>query len=138
MEKIRPISRELQIKAFKDLNEVPDNIPGNIEALRHWIYQTPHLKARTDDQFLLTFLRGSKHDLEKTKAKIEMFYTCRTAMPEIMTNRDPLDPQLRQIIKLGVGLPMPLTERKDSSRVVLIRPGVYDATQYSIIDIMKV
>lgn len=138
MEKIRTISRELQIKAFKDLNEVSANIPGNIAALKHWIHQTPHLKARTDDQFLLTFLRGSKHDLEKAKAKIEMFYTCRTAMPEIMSNRDPLNPQLREIIKLGVGLPMPLTEKNESSRVVLIRPGVYDATRYSIIDIMKV
>lgn len=138
MENIRSISRELQIKAFKDLNEVPANIESSIAALKHWIHQTPHLKARSDDQFLLTFLRGSKHDLEMAKAKIEMFYTCRTAMPEIMTNRDPLDPNLRKIIQLGVGLPLPLTANSDSSRVVLIRPGVYDATQYSIIDIMKV
>lgn len=138
MENIRSICRQLQAKAISDLNENPLNIERAIFELKKWIAETPHLKARTDDQFLLTFLRGSKHDLEKAKAKIEMFYTCRSAMPEIMSNRDPLDPQLREIIRLGVGLPLPLTENPDSHRVLLIRPGVYDATKYSIIDIMKV
>ena len=138
MENIRPISRELRMKAFKEVLEVPGNISKNISSLKLWISKIPHLKARTDDQFLLSFLRGSKHDLEKAKTKIEMFYTCRTAMPEIMKNRDPLDPKLREIIRLGVGLPLPLTERKDSSRILLIRPGAYDATQYNLIDIMKV
>lgn len=138
MEKMRSISKSLQNKAIRDLNENPLTLESEIAALKKWICETPHLKARTDDQFLLTFLRGSKHDLEKAKAKIEMFYTCRSSMPEIMSNRDPLDPHLRKIIRLGVGLPLPLTEKPDSSRVLLIRPGVYDATQYNILDIMKV
>jgi hypothetical protein len=138
MEKIRSISNELQNKAILDLNETPSNVSEELKVLKKWIKETPHLRARTDDQFLMTFLRGSKHDLVKTKAKIEMFYTCRTAMPEIMSNRDPLHPRLLEVIRLGVGLPLPLTERADSPRVVLIRPGVYDATQYSIIEVMKV
>jgi hypothetical protein len=138
MEKIRSISIDLQNKAILDLNEIPGNVAHNLATLKKWIQETPHLKARMDDQFLLTFLRGSKHDLVKAKAKIEMFYTCRTAMPEIMSNRDPLNPRLREIIRLGVGLPLPLTESANSSRVVLIRPGVYDATRYSIIEVMKV
>lgn len=138
MDNIRSICKQLQNKAICDLNEDPLNIEREIFELKKWIRETPHLRARTDDQFLLTFLRGSKHDLEKAKSKIEMFYTCRSAMPEIMSNRDPLDPQLREIIRLGVGLPLPLTESPDSQRILLIRPGVYDATKYNIIDIMKV
>ena len=98
---IREISPQLQVKAIKELNENPLDIAREIEELKRWIQQTPHLNARTDDQFLLTFLRGSKHDLLKARTKIEMFYTCRTAIPEIMCNRDPLDPHLREIIKLG-------------------------------------
>lgn len=98
---IREISPQLQFKAIKELNENPLDIAREIEELKRWIQQTPHLNARTDDQFLLTFLRGSKHDLLKARTKIEMFYTCRTAIPEIMYNRDPLDPHLREIIKLG-------------------------------------
>lgn len=55
-----------------------------------------------------------------------------------MMNRDPLDPKILEIIRLGIGLPLPLTERPDSERVILIRPGAYDATRFSMIDIMKV
>lgn len=101
MQGIRQISPELQKKAIEELNEDPDFIECEIEELKEWIQQTPHLNARTDPQFLLTFLRGSKHDIEKAKAKIEMFYTCRTALPEIMSNRDPLNPTLQEIIRMG-------------------------------------
>jgi hypothetical protein len=138
MPNIRRIPKSLQKRATNELNESPKDIAKNIESLKLWIQQTEHLNARTDDQFLLTFLRGSKHNIEKAKAKIEMFYTCRTALPEIMSNRDPLNPHLLEIIRLGVGIPLPLTEKPDSSRVLLIRPGAYDATKYSIIDVMKV
>jgi len=98
---LREISQSLQLKAVHELNENPSNIAHEIDELKKWIQRTPHLNARTDDQFLLTFLRGSKHNLIKAKTKIEMFYTCRTAMPEIMKNRDPLNPHLREVIRLG-------------------------------------
>jgi hypothetical protein len=101
MQGVRQISPELQKKAIEQLNENPALIASEIEELKEWIRQTPHLNARTDDQFLLTFLRGTKHDVAKTKAKIEMFYTCRTALPEIMANRDPLNPKLQEIIRMG-------------------------------------
>jgi hypothetical protein len=101
MQGIRQISPALQRKANELLNEDPSLIADEIEALKEWIWETPHLNARTDDQFLLTFLRGSKHDIDQAKAKIEMFYTCRTALPEIMSNRDPLNPKLLEIIRMG-------------------------------------
>lgn len=101
MQGVRQIPPSLQRKAIKELNENPAYIAAEIDELKRWIVQTPHLNARTDDQFLLAFLRGCKHNVEQTKAKIEMFYTCRTAMPEIMSNRDPLDPTLLEIIRLG-------------------------------------
>jgi hypothetical protein len=138
MSNVRKISASLQRKAILELREDPRTIQNSIDELKLWISQTPHLNARMDDQFLLTFLRGSKHDLNKAKAKIEMFYTCRTAMPEIMSNRDPLDPVLLDIIRLGVGIPLPLTETDDSPRIVLVRPGAYDATRFRFIDVMKV
>lgn len=38
----------------------------------------------------------------------------------------------------SVGLPMPFTDTASSPRVILIRPGAYDATRYTMIDVMKV
>lgn len=138
MANIRVLSQSLQRKVERELNEVPANIDRDLAELRRLIHQVPHMKARLEDQFLVTFLRGSKYDVEKALRKVEMFYTCRTSLPELMMNRDPLDPQILEIVRMGIGLPLPLTEKPDSPRVILIRPGAYDATRYRMIDIMKV
>jgi hypothetical protein len=121
-----------------ELNEVPALIDTKLDELRQWLHHIPHLRARLDDQFLITFLRCSKYNVEVAMKKVEMFYTCRTSLPELMMNRDPLDPRILEIVRLGIGLPLPFTDKPDSPRVILIRPGSYDATRYRMIDIMKV
>lgn len=138
MSNIRPLSQSLLRKAVEEMNEVSANIDRDLDELRRWLHHIPHLRARLDDQFLITFLRSSKYNIERAMRKVEMFYTCRTSLPELMMNRDPLDPKILEIIRLGIGLPLPLTDRPDSPRVILIRPGAYDATRYRMIDIMKV
>lgn len=57
MPNIRPINSELALKAAVELHEVPDRIDTDIATLREWIRKSPHLISRTDDQFLVTFLR---------------------------------------------------------------------------------
>lgn len=98
---IRPLNSELQAVAEEELNENNAKIEEALVALREWIDDSPHLKARTDDQFLVAFLRGCKYSLEKTKRKLDMYYTLRTHIPELMLDRDPLDQKLNAILKLG-------------------------------------
>lgn len=135
---IRPLSASLQAVAKEQLHEEPERINESVEAFREWIKKSPHLKARTDDQFLVTFLRGCKYSLERAKQKFDMFYTLRTHVPEMMEGRDPHDEKIAAIIKLGVGLPLPLTESPSSPRLMLIRPGAYDAHKFTIQEVMKV
>lgn len=98
---IRPLCPSLQAVARDELGEDPDKLEEVLAEVRQWIEQAPHLKARTDDQFLMSFLRGCKYKLEKVKQKLDMFYTLRTHIPELLLDRDPLDPKIRAIIKLG-------------------------------------
>ena len=98
---IRPLNPSLQEVAQKELNEDPERMLEALEAFRDWIKKSPHLKARMDDQFLIVFLRGCYYSLEKAKKKLDMFYTLRTHIPELMLDRDPLDQKLRAIIRLG-------------------------------------
>lgn len=99
--KIRELSPALQKVACEQLFEEPDKIIDSVKILREWIAKSPHLRARTDDQFLVTFLRCCKYSIEKTKAKIDLFYTLRTHMPEWVQDRDPLKLRLHEIIRFG-------------------------------------
>lgn len=92
---------ELQKIAIEDLNEVPERINDDIQALREWVLKQPHLKSRTSDQFLVSFLRGCKYNMEKAKQKIDKFYSLRATLPEIYENRNVDDPKVLEIIKTG-------------------------------------
>lgn len=85
---IRPLNEELKKITENDLNEMENRISDDIADLRTWIEKQPHLKARTDDQFLVAFLRGCKYSLEKAKSKMDYFYTMRTMMPELFAHNE--------------------------------------------------
>ncbi|XP_053684677.1 alpha-tocopherol transfer protein-like [Sabethes cyaneus] len=138
MVNIRPLSVALSKKAQEELNERPERIQEDLNALRQWIAKAAHLRCRIDDQFLVAFLRGCKYSLERAKEKLDMFYTVRTMSPELIRTRDPEDPRTRAIIRLGVGLALPNTEAADSPRIILVRPAAYDPAQFTISEIIRV
>ncbi|XP_067627406.1 retinol-binding protein pinta-like [Eurosta solidaginis] len=130
--KIRPISEQLQKIAVEELNEVPERIDADIEAVRTWIKQQPHLRARDDDQFLIAFLRGCKYSLEKVKGKIDKFYTFRTKYPECFGAFDVDDEDVRRIINAGVFLVLPSPLGEHGPRIILIRQGALSADKYTM------
>lgn len=137
--KIRPLCEELRKLAKDELNEDETQLEKELEVFRYWILHQPHLRARTDnDQHLLTFLRGSKHDMPRAKKKIDAYYTIRSACPEIFTDRDVTIERVREVVRLGVGLVLPQTRTKDSPRILLIRAGGYNATKYGFLETIKV
>lgn len=87
MSQIRPLNAELQEIACKNLNEIPSRIKDDLEILRSWLEKQPHLKARTDDQFLLAFLRFSKYSLESAKQRIDYFYTYKSSAKDLLKSR---------------------------------------------------
>lgn len=135
---IRPLSPELQEKAKNELNEVPERIAEDLFKVREWLTKQPHLKVRDDDQSLVNFLRGNKFSLERTKEKLDLYYTVRTAMPEMFIDRDPMSPKNQELIKSGFLVPLPSTSTPDGPRVLLIQPGLYDPEKTSIIDVYRI
>jgi len=130
------LSEELQKKAETELGEVPARRQEDIEAIRKWLKKQPHITARMDDWNILRFLRGCKFSLERTKQKLDMYYTCKTAVPEWFTNRDVDDPKMKQLLEMGVLLPLP-THSNEGQTVILGRFGLYDPHKISFADIMR-
>ncbi|XP_055856044.1 clavesin-2-like [Episyrphus balteatus] len=137
MPNIRPISEKLQQKAIDELHEVPLRLDEDIASLRTWIEKQPHLKSRTDDQFLVTFLRGCKFSLEKAKDKIDKYYTLRTNYESALTCRNVDDPRVQDVFGLGITtlLPNPLGE--DGPRILVLRLGAYAADKFQLTEIMR-
>lgn len=135
-EEISTLSPELQRLAREELNEDPKRREKDIQAVREWLVKQPHLNARTDRQLILRYLRGCKFSLERTKAKLDMYYTCKGALPDMFKGRDPQNPKLRSIIKLGLMFPLPGYD-SDGRKVIFGRLGAWDPSKHKPEDLFK-
>lgn len=57
--------------------------------------------SSSDDARIMTFLRGCKFSLEKTKRKLDMYFTMRAAVPEFFSNRDPTLPEIKEVMRIA-------------------------------------
>ncbi|TMW50310.1 hypothetical protein DOY81_004587 [Sarcophaga bullata] len=138
MSKIRPLPPFLQKVATEELNEDPERIEEHIQTLKTWIEQQPHLRARTDDQFLLAFLRNCKYNLEKVKTKIDNYYMLKTKCPDLFTLQTLSEDEIKDLLRLGVSIILPTPLHETGPRILLIRNGVYDPKKYTFMNIMSI
>ncbi|XP_073847525.1 alpha-tocopherol transfer protein-like [Musca autumnalis] len=121
MTQIRPLTPELQKIAVEELGEVPARIPEDLLALKTWIKQQPHLRARNDDQFLIQFLRGCKYSLEKAKTKIDLYFSLKTKYPNMFAATDVDDPKFKEIYDLGCYILLPIPLHETGPRIVFFQ-----------------
>ncbi|XP_050080763.1 retinol-binding protein pinta-like [Anopheles maculipalpis] len=135
---VRPIPECLKRKAAEELNEQEAIIAEELAMIKTWMRQSGHIRGRMEEQFLLGFLRSCKHSMERVKEKLDTYYTIRSVLPEVMRNRDPLDPFVRKVIKMGVTVPLPKTVHPDDPKIILIRGDAFDGDVCDFPDILKV
>ncbi|XP_034236646.1 retinol-binding protein pinta-like [Thrips palmi] len=133
---IRELSPELAERAKKELGEDPARRQEDIDHVKAWLAKQSFLNANTDDQWILTFLRGCKFSLERTKAKLDSYYTMRTLLPEFFSNRDPMLPEIQEILKLGLCFPLPHPDPQ-GRKIFFMRVGQYDPSRVKLTDILK-
>ncbi|XP_052872688.1 alpha-tocopherol transfer protein-like [Anopheles cruzii] len=138
MSDLRPISPQLMGVARLQLNEDAAQVNSHLVVIRSWLVECDLHCTVVSDQFLVAFLRGCKFSLEKVKKKLALFYRIRAELPQVIQNRDPTDEHVLSVIRMGVAVPLPKTEKPTDPKLFLIRVGQFDVTQCTFADIMKV
>lgn len=100
MAKIRTLVPELAEVARSQLCEVDSEVVEKIEALRAWVNELNYLEARTDDQFLVAFLRFTHWDVEVAKKRLLFYYTYKTKERELLKGRL-VDDKLLELARSG-------------------------------------
>ncbi|BFG05195.1 alpha-tocopherol transfer protein [Drosophila madeirensis] len=136
MAELRPLTAELRNIAETELNEVTERLPADLDALREWLGKQPHLRARQDAQFLVGFLRGCKFSLEKTKSKLEHFYTIKTLMPELFANRV-VDAKTLALCRTGTYVQLPNAWGPAGPRIVITNYEKFDPKAFKLLDLFR-
>ncbi|XP_067015279.1 alpha-tocopherol transfer protein-like isoform X2 [Anabrus simplex] len=126
---------EMQLRIRTELNENVDTRAQDLQHIKEWLAKQPHL-PEFDDQRIMTFLRGCKFSLEKTKRKLDMYFTMRAAVPEFFTNRDVTRPELQEMLNL-VYIPTLPGLTPNGRRVTILHGRVKDYLTPNVADGMK-
>ncbi|XP_046608738.1 retinol-binding protein pinta-like [Neodiprion virginianus] len=104
--------------------------------LEEWLKFQPHLPQDIPKQILEYFILGTKMSLEQAKQKLDMFYTLKKLVPEVLANRDPRGSGLTRFHKMMRTVYLPkLTPEK--YRVCIFQPFVDDYTDFNSSDDAK-
>lgn len=53
-----------------------------------------------EDNLIIRFLRCCNYSLERTKYLLDLYYTLRSQCPEVFSNRDPQDENLKRMFEM--------------------------------------
>ncbi|XP_011704764.1 PREDICTED: alpha-tocopherol transfer protein-like [Wasmannia auropunctata] len=132
---LQELTSEDKKYAAEHLTETDENREDAIAEIRCWIED--ELRIQIDNFLILRFLRVGKFNLEKTKTRIQNYCKQRSALPEWYLNKDPFQPELQELLDIGVCLPL----RKLDSRgrlVLIVRYTRHDPTIHKLTDVIKI
>ncbi|KAJ8947670.1 hypothetical protein NQ318_009554 [Aromia moschata] len=96
------------------------DVEKDVEIVRNWIKTQPHLPETPDYNMIEWFLVNNKFSIERTKEKLDMYYTIRGLIPEMYDNTTPTSPRMQKARKLVLTCPLPKLT-KDLYRVHVIK-----------------
>lgn len=112
------LTERLKRVAAKELKENEFVRKQSLDQMREWISKNRRIKnCRTDDRFLLRFLRIKKFSVLKACEMLEKYLTMRQSYPKWCKNLDPLDEDLKQVLDYCAMVPV---GRDSEGRIVIM------------------
>ncbi|XP_050501111.1 retinol-binding protein pinta-like [Diabrotica virgifera virgifera] len=105
--------REKVLQAFEKTEK---DLAEDVIVIKEWIKSQPHLPEVPSTSIIESFLVTNKFSIEKTKNKLDMYYSIRTMIPECFKNSHPNLPHMIEITKYVQYIPLPKLT-KDMFRV---------------------
>ncbi|XP_063924916.1 uncharacterized protein LOC135138825 [Zophobas morio] len=74
---------------FKIFNKDKENAEDDIQTIQKWVSEQPHFLQPLERRSVANFLILNKFSIEKTKQKIDNYYTIRTKLEEVYKEMNP-------------------------------------------------
>ncbi|ALC47570.1 pinta, partial [Drosophila busckii] len=108
-----------------------------VQELSDWLDSNPYINGCRSYANLHFFLRTCKFDVERAKRKLKTYYQMRAERIEWFDNCDPLLPEIQELLKLGVFLPIDGVEDEHQRKVVVIRTAAHDPKRHTQNNVFK-
>ncbi|CAO1307950.1 unnamed protein product [Diamesa tonsa] len=107
------LSDEIKKIAKDQLREDERSRKQSLKQMREWLSKNKDVEnVRTDDKFLLRFLRCKKFSVPMAQQQLLKYLNLKRAMPHLITNLDYLSPVVKDVIDNGYIFASPIRDSK--------------------------
>lgn len=107
--------------ARKELREDRSARDQGLEQLRNWLKKNEDVEnVRTDDRFLLRFLRAKKFSVPITQQCLLKYLNLKRVFPQMTAHLDYMEPKLNEILTNGYLTVSPIRDQH-GRRVIIVR-----------------
>ncbi|KAG5900101.1 hypothetical protein JTB14_016070 [Gonioctena quinquepunctata] len=98
-------------KVIDTFQKSQNDVLEYVESIKNWFKIQSHLPELPSDALILSFLVTNKFIIEKTKTKLDMYYTIRSLLPECFRNKSPSLPHMQKTSNIVYYCPLPKLTR---------------------------
>lgn len=111
--------------ARKELREDKNAREQGLMQLRNWLKKNEDVEnCRTDDKFLLKFLRAKKFSVPMAEQVILKYLNLKRVFPQMTANLDYLNPHMNTLLTNGYLTVSPIRDQ-NGRRVIIVRACAY-------------
>ncbi|XP_075216092.1 alpha-tocopherol transfer protein-like [Lycorma delicatula] len=117
---LKTMTEEQIQNTLKEYGMSAAELKSMVLILKEWLKQQHHLPQYMSEQALQFYLWSSKRSLERVKQKLDAYFTMRSLLPHVFSNRDPCTEEMVLYRKTSYLFPFPRLT-KDGFRVIYFK-----------------
>ncbi|KAJ3644404.1 hypothetical protein Zmor_022138 [Zophobas morio] len=129
------ISEDVKKKVYETFERNEQMVEDDVHIIKTWMKTQAHLPEIMGDAHIRNFLNLNKYSIEKTKGKIDMYYTIRSVIPELFELSNPKLDNVKNVFNTSFGVVCAFVSNQQMEEGVgdltdNLRKGVKDVNTY--------